>query len=373
MYVSKFSRELSSVRLLWYRDFAVLAILLIASYLIHDFMAPLLVGFIFSVVLYPVYKKFSPMKLPKSIRAFCVTTLFALIFLLPIVGLIYAGADAALDAISKFRGTYFGESAKENPSELIDRWLAGRPLKFVAAWVPINEEGIRDVLSRSLAAGGQGLANGLRAIVGGLPKALVSIIIILLATYFGLSGGREMVEFLRTRSPFSYENTQMLFKNVRNACHSSIVASAIAGLLQAIILVVTSLLVTVPYVWVVGLASFLLSFIPMIGTSPLTASVCLYLLLKGEAMRAVLFLIGGMVAGISDNVVRPYVLQGSARIPALAGLVFTFGAIGILGFSGLFLGPVVAGLLFTLAGMHLSGDAKSRSAKAYYPLQECRD
>ena len=87
----------------------------------------------------------------------------------------------------------------------------------------------------------------------------------------------------------------------------------------------------------------------MFGTTPVTVAAVLYLLVQGQTGNAIAFLVIGLIAGITDNFVRPAILGGTSKIHPLAGLVFTFGAIAVFGFSGLFLGPVVAGLLFELA------------------------
>ena len=51
---------------------------------------------------------------------------------------------------------------------------------------------------------------------------------------------------------------------------------------------------------------------------------------------------------ISDNIVRPYVLKGGAELHPLVGFVAAFGALDAIGFYGVFIGPVVAGLFFAL-------------------------
>ncbi|RYZ70848.1 MAG: AI-2E family transporter, partial [Proteobacteria bacterium] len=53
----------------------------------------------------------------------------------------------------------------------------------------------------------------------------------------------------------------------------------------------------------------------------------------------------------SDNIVRPYVLKGGAEMHPLIGFVAAFGALDMIGFYGLFIGPIVAGLFFTLLPM----------------------
>src|SRR5690606_37544219 len=228
---------------------------------------------------------------------------------------------------------------------------------------------IRDALGRVVGSVGPQLANLLKEVLAALPKTLFSIFLILLATYYGLTDGPRLVAYLKQQSPFLHTNTELLFSRVESACQSAIVASAMTGLVQAVILVVASLITSLPHVWMVGLGTFLFSFLPMIGTTPATVVGFGYLLIQGETGNAILFLIFGLLAGLSDNVTRPFFLKGKTAIHPLAGLVFTFGAVAVLGFSGLFLGPVVAGLFFAVGDLRPMDGVETEAVKDAPPLE----
>ena len=66
------------------------------------------------------------------------------------------------------------------------------------------------------------------------------------------------------------------------------------------------------------------------------------------------------IIGLSDNVVRPYVLKGGSEMHPLIGFVSAFGALATIGFYGLFIGPVVAGFFFTLLPMVARTYSKNR-------------
>jgi len=55
-------------------------------------------------------------------------------------------------------------------------------------------------------------------------------------------------------------------------------------------------------------------------------------------------LMSSVLTSLADNVVRPWVLKGGANLHPLMGFVAAFGGLQLLGLSGLFLGPIVAGL-----------------------------
>jgi predicted PurR-regulated permease PerM len=92
-------------------------------------------------------------------------------------------------------------------------------------------------------------------------------------------------------------------------------------------------------------------------TAFLTASA----FLSGEITNGIVFAVFMFLIGISDNIVRPYVLRGGANLHPLIGFVAAFGALEAIGFYGLFIGPVVAGLFFQVLPLVTKSYPRSRA------------
>jgi predicted PurR-regulated permease PerM len=75
----------------------------------------------------------------------------------------------------------------------------------------------------------------------------------------------------------------------------------------------------------------------------------LWLMLQGEPGYA-LFLAGWgiIVVGSVDNFLRPFLISGRVEVPTLAVFIGVMGGLSAFGFVGLFLGPIVLGLLVAL-------------------------
>ena len=59
-----------------------------------------------------------------------------------------------------------------------------------------------------------------------------------------------------------------------------------------------------------------------------------------------IFVISAFLVSVADNIVRPLVLSDGAKLHPLVAFVAAFGALDAIGFYGLFIGPVVAGIFF---------------------------
>jgi predicted PurR-regulated permease PerM len=75
----------------------------------------------------------------------------------------------------------------------------------------------------------------------------------------------------------------------------------------------------------------------------------LWLLTQGETGWGIFMaLYGGLVISSVDNVIRPWMIARGANLPLLLTLMGALGGVLAFGFLGLFLGPVVLAVGYTL-------------------------
>ena len=104
---------------------------------------------------------------------------------------------------------------------------------------------------------------------------------------------------------------------------------------------------TTPVLW--GVIAALCALLPMIGTTfVLVPAVCM-LLFSGHWIKAAVLLLWGLfVVHPVDNVLRPYLIGGRARLSTLYVFVAVFGGLEAFGPLGLFLGPVILSVTVAL-------------------------
>ena len=330
-----------------YRGAVLLALAVLVIWLNLTFLIPLTTGTIFAVVLYPCMKKMRNWRVNEMIKAALVTVLFAVSFLVPIGSIVFLGAEAALSKIQELQES--GMNANQiSPAKAIDL-LGLKPfIDKISDITPASEEQIRQVASRGLAAGGSWAIQVLQGFLAGLPGALVTLIFIMITIFFLLIDGHTAVSFLRENSIFDRRQTERIFATVASLCYSVVVASIAAGLVQGIF-VAFACGVTGTKGWLlISLLTFVASFLPVVGTLPVTIGLAGHAFLKGDIHSGIIFIVFMVLVIISDNVARTYVLKGGAELHPLVGLVAAFGALDMIGFYGVFIGPVVVGLFFAL-------------------------
>jgi predicted PurR-regulated permease PerM len=129
------------------------------------------------------------------------------------------------------------------------------------------------------------------------------------------------------------------------------------SVVQAGIVLVATLALRVPNAVVWGVASFALSFVPLIGTAAVTLSAAAWLLLMGRTGAAVVMVVVAIIAGSVDNILRPMLARGASELSFLWMMVAFVGGVTVFGVPGVILGPLALAWATALwEALHLSDE-----------------
>ena len=93
----------------------------------------------------------------------------------------------------------------------------------------------------------------------------------------------------------------------------------------------------------------------------------IWLIVVGEVWQGVFVLGAGfLIISSVDNVLRPILVGRDTGIPDWIILITTLGGISLAGFSGIVLGPLVAGLFLASWGILQEQRAEDEEARAKY-------
>jgi len=218
-------------------------------------------------------------------------------------------------------------------------WLARVP----------TPEMVTGPLSDTLRTGLRGLLGGVLGVLGGIPGFLVGSVVFLFALFALLRDGERLVWWLRRAAPLDPATMDTLVARTDALLWAAVVGNVAVAGVQALLTVVGFLVLSVDNVVFWGVATFLLSLLPIIGASIVWVPAVGYLLLVGRIPAAIgLLVYGSIVISGSDNLVRPLVMQRGTDLNAAVLVLGIFGGVSLFGFVGLFVGPVILGLAKTL-------------------------
>jgi len=163
--------------------------------------------------------------------------------------------------------------------------------------------------------------------------------------FFLLRDGERIGRTLLRTIPVERSISERLAERFLGIVRATIKGSGVVGLVQGALGAITFVIVGLESALLFGVLMTIFALVPVIGAGAVYVPVGLWLLIAGDVWQGVFVLVVGFVViSSADNVLRPILVGRDTGIPDWIILVTTLGGISLLGFSGIVLGPLVAGL-----------------------------
>jgi predicted PurR-regulated permease PerM len=184
------------------------------------------------------------------------------------------------------------------------------------------------------------------SVFGTLTHMLIGLGLLLFLLFFFVRDADRFVAWLRAMSPLPATVTDELIEGVTSVTNAVLAGHVLVAVLQGILAGVGLAVLGVPNFLFWTLVMIVLGLIPIIGTFVVWAPASVYLFLSGDAFAAVaLFVYGSIVVGLSDDYVRPVVVDRYAQVSPPVIIVGVLGGATVFGFMGLFVGPIIVAAL----------------------------
>jgi predicted PurR-regulated permease PerM len=324
----------------------MVAILGLAILVFRHFLLTFTVALSLALLLFPVHRRLTARLGGRRWLSAAILVLVCLVaVLLPMMT--YAGllVQQAADVVAWLK-------PRLQPSEIERLWSETLPRRYplTMAWVRQLTGGgtAMSILSAAMERFSSGANHMLQVAVTALAGMFLDLGLFVLMLFFLLRDGDELREALRGVSPLTraqeVELTDHLTRTVKGVLMSMVVVPVCQGL------------VALPAFWAFGvpkphLWSLMVVFaavIPLVGSPLAWVPAGLYLLLNGSTGRGIGLLIYGVVviSGI-DNVIKPLILKGAAKIHMMLAFLSILGGVFTFGPKGLIVGPVVLSLVLS--------------------------
>jgi predicted PurR-regulated permease PerM len=327
------------------RAVGILVLLLGFCFVIYPLGAPVLMGGVFAALLWPGVVALEGKGLRRSIAAALITLGLTLLFLIPASFLVFIAVKAVSKQLAGLKELPAGESVVDGwvHSPQVEAWLAR-----ASEWFSVPTEDVIQTLRDLARSLGLRLADSLGDFLTGLPGLTLSALIMVISVYFFLQGADQLARTLRKLSVFRPGETDRLMSSFTGLCRSVLLAAFLSGLAQCLFFTLGLVIAGHEQTGLVALLVLLTSFLPLVGSAPITFGATVHAFLRGEQTEGFILLVFALLAGIVDNFVRPAVLRGSANLHPLIAFLSAFGGLQVFGFAGIFLGPIVAGVALSL-------------------------
>ncbi len=205
-------------------------------------------------------------------------------------------------------------------------------------------------LSAQLQALGEGTFDVLFGNVSGIfsvgARLSIGFALVLFLVYYILRDGDRFVAWSHDVVPMPDPVTNRLFEKIDQMVRGVVIGHLVVAVGQGVVAGVGMWAVGIPNVVFWTFVMVLLALLPLIGAFIVWGPAAVYLFLIGDTVGAIALTVYGVaIVSSVDNYARPILIDQQVHLNPAVILVGVFGGIYAIGVTGLFVGPVIFGVL----------------------------
>lgn len=231
------------------------------------------------------------------------------------------------------------------------RWVRDNtPLVFdYVEGIGVDVADLRERISTFALVAGQWMAGNALQIGQNALQFVVGLTLMLYLLFFLLRDGHRIAERLIHILPLGDDRERHLFERfaqvVRATVKGTFVIAAVQGTIGGIAFALLGIRGAV--LW--GVIMAITSLLPVVGPGLVWLPAAIMLMTAGELIKGIiLVIVGVVVVGLADNLLRPILVGRDTRMPDYLVLLATLGGLSLFGITGLVIGPLIAALFITL-------------------------
>lgn len=328
---------------------------------LQPFVTALLSAAIVCFSTWPLYKEIERgLRGRRTLAALMMTLLLIVGILVPVAFLALTLADSAAPLVDRVRDMLV------HGLPLPPDWVKTIPLigdNVDTSWreIATSKEKLAEAVKRLTQPAQQGaLAVGL--ILG---DGVLQLSLAIFLGFFFFRDGESLVAAARAAATrIAGEMAHGLFLTVGGTIKSVVYGIIGTAIAQGVVALVGFLIAGVPGAPLLAFLTFMLAILP-IGPPLIWGGAAAWLAYQDQIGWAIFMGVWGflVISGI-DNVIKPLIISRGSSLPFVLVFLGVFGGIIVFGFVGIFIGPTLMALGYTLARqwtrLQLEADVKSR-------------
>lgn len=325
--------------------FAVLAYLVVR--ILTPFAVPIMWGALLAFMLYPLHAKLLR-KRGNNVSAGLLTAATFLTVAGPLFFFGLVVVRQSTDLLTRLQT----EAANRN-LPAVQLVLEFKPVQLLlekaGEFTSLSKEQVLKSITDAAQDALQSVASLSTRVVVGAFDVLSKFGLTLFLLFFLLRDGKVMVEQGIRLVPMTRARKEDLTQTLGGVTRAVVLGTSVTALVQGTLLGIGFAIAGLPSPLVFGVLGAVASLIPVVGTALVWIPGVLTLFAQGQTGWAIFLLLWCIVlVGGSDNVVRPLIISGNSGASTLLVFVGILGGVGVFGFAGIFMGPLVLTLVQTL-------------------------
>ncbi len=316
------------------------AIILIGSflYILTPFLIPIILGGILAMALSPFVGKLMKRGMNRKKAINLLTFIIFIIGLIPSITFFIRGASMISLAFNQEGVMNKILSYKEKIITFIDQ----KALIF-----GFSTEQFHDYLEQAIQKLGSFILSMFSNFLSQIPDMILVSLITFIAIYFFLMEEETIRKIFDRYFYFSSKNADRFITILKSSAREVFFSNVLTGIIQSVIVTLGAIIFGVGDGFLIFFITFICSFIPVLGAGPVAFTLSLISFSQGSIGSGIGLLIISIVSGLIDNIIRPYLASfGEVEVNGFISFLAVIGGVIVLGLPGLFVGPLLASLVF---------------------------
>lgn len=310
--------------------------------LLTPFAMPILWAIILAIAFYPIFNFLQKiLKGKKSLAAFLLTITLLALILVPAVIFFNSVAASVMELKA---GVEDGSLKVATPGQNIKDWpiIGDKAYDFLYALSTDMEKGILEYKEQIVEVSKKLLGSALDS-VASLLMIVLSIIIagVLMVSTSAQDLATNFIKRIAGDSGDEFLNISV------STVHQVVKGILGVAIIQTLIQAVGLFGANIPFAGVLTILCLMLSII-QVGPIIINLGVIAYLFSQDDTTSAIIWTIFFILSGLSDNVLKPWLLGKGAMVPMLVIFLGVIGGFMMSGFIGLFVGPIIFSIGYKL-------------------------
>lgn len=323
-------------------------------------LAPFVTGLLLAVILtYSTWPLYVHLRRAVGGRATVAAALMmagaCVILVAPFVFVAFSMADSASELVNAMRKAF------ENGPPPLPAWLVGLP--FVGATIDgywhsvFNDSGrLIDDLKALISPAKSVIVAGGGVLFAGLLQLGLAVLV---AFFLYRDGEAAAARIQRITGRIGGTRGQSMLHLAGGTVKSVVYGILGTALAQGLVAGIGFLIAGVPGAVLLGLATFLLSVVP-VGPPLIWIPAAIWLYAQGSTGMAVFMGLWGLLAiSMVDNVLKPMIISHGSKLPFMLVLLGVLGGVAAFGFVGIFLGPTLLAVGYRLVNEWVDGQEQT--------------
>jgi predicted PurR-regulated permease PerM len=323
---------------------AALGLIIVGCFLVlRPFLTAILWAVILAITLFPVYEWLQARMSP-VLASLVVVTLIAVGLIAPFAIVGFEVADNAERVAGWFR-----QAIQSGPPDA-PGWIAGVPVvgpRLAEYWGGFAHDTAKVVaeLKRFVEPARRYLVAGGATLVGGVVQLSLSVLIAFFLFRDGAAIMRRVETGVERLAP---QRGRRLVRAAIDTTRGVVIGILGTAIAQGVLAAIGFWIAGIKAAPLLGFATFLLSAVP-VGPPIIWGAAGFVLIQQGDPAWGLFVLAwGALVVSTVDNVIKPLIISKGSDLPFILVLLGVLGGVVAFGFIGVFVGPVLLAIGYSL-------------------------